>query len=105
MAKGEPRNRSYILAERSAERVGIAMVNFFELWRDANGPNAIPGVNDCEEYITSFLDKEVLRVKWATIKQIRAMRDDATDQIEYDTARDIMVADSEIEKKLKLEHL
>jgi len=85
--------------------MGIAMVNFFDLWRDAHGPNAIPGVDDCEEYIKAFLDKEVLSVKWGTIKQIRAMRDDATDQMEHDTARDIMVADSEIEKKLKLEHL
>ena len=106
MENPRPRvNRSYILAERPAERMGIAMVNFQSLWREAHGPNAIAGVDDCEKYIKAYLDKEVLRVKWGTIKQIRAMRDDATDMMEHDTARDMMIADSEIEKSLKLEHL
>src|SRR6267378_6762181 len=99
MENPRPRiNRSYILAERPAERMGIAMVNFFDLYREANGPNAIPNVDACEKYIKAYLDKEVLRVKWGTIKQIRAMRDDATDLMEHDCARDMMIADSEIEK-------
>lgn len=100
-----PTNRSYILAERPAERVGIAMVNFFDLWREAHGPNAIPGVSDCEAYITDFLDKEVLAVKWGTIEALKNMRDEVTDKMMHETARDMMIANSRIEEKLKLKHL
>lgn len=105
MAEPGPKNRSYILAERPAERMGIAMVNFFDLWRDAHGPNAIPGVSDCETYINDFLDKEVLAVKWGTIEKLRDMRDEATDQMVHETARDMMIANSGVEEKLKLKHL
>jgi len=101
----EPRNRSYILAERPPERMGIAMVNFYDLWRDAHGPHAIPGVKDCEDYITDFLANEVLAVKWATIEQIMSMRDVNIDKLKHDTARDKMLANAGVEKKLLLKHL
>lgn len=98
-------NRSYILAERPAERMGVAMVNFYALWREAHGPNAIPGVDDCERYIKAYLDKENLRVKWGTIQELKKMRTLKTDEMEHDCARDMMIADSEVEKSLKLEYL
>lgn len=96
---------SYQRAERHAERVGIAMANFMRLWRETYGPNSIPGVRDCEDYIGDFLDREIDARVWGVIKQMKDMRDDATDQLEHDTSLRMMVASAKIEEKLKLEHL
>jgi len=95
-------SQNYILAESMDERVAVIMVRFYELWRTAYGPDALPDIETCRKFIKSSVWKEALVCAHGYLHH---MKDEVTMKVDQKLAHDIMLHGADVELKLKLEHL
>jgi hypothetical protein len=94
--------QKYILAETMEERIAVMMVQFYELWRVANGPEVPLDMETCRKFIRPAVWKEALVCAHGYLHH---MKDEVTMKVDHKLAHDIMLHGRDVEEKLKLEHL
>lgn len=95
-------NLSYIMAETAEERVAIGVINFLEVWYASNHISApIPGVEFFKVALKPHIIKEVLTKVYGELN----LKEQSIQERQNVIANGIMLANAEIQKSLKPEHL
>src|SRR6266566_1899072 len=97
-------NLSYLMAETVEERVAIGIVNFLEIWYTSNRisvPIPIPGVEFVKVAIKPYVMKEILNRVYGEL----GLKEQSINERQNTIANGIMLANAEIQKSLKPEHL
>lgn len=96
-------NLSYIMAETAEERVAIGVINFLEVWYASNGipEPPMPGV----EYLKLALKPHMIKEVLTKVHGELSLREQSMQERQHMAANGIMIANAEIQKSLKPEHL
>jgi len=94
--------QEYILAETEEERIAVGMAKINALWRSVHRDDSLPDTGFCALYLKPFITKETLN---RALGAINLVRDEVLAKQAHRWSHDQMVANSEIDKIFKLEHL